>query len=97
MTNHFSIFCCGRVDCQDEGCPGRRIAAELKKPCSVCIAGVCRTPQACLQPLPELPPRIERHLFTSRPDRMQVLRRIAIGLAIAAALLAHHYLTKGLL
>jgi hypothetical protein len=89
--------CMHQPDCQDFDCPGRRAAIEVANstPCSSCIAGVCRTPQACIRPMQELPARIERRLFTSRPDPIQLLRRIAIGVVVAAFLIAFHLLTKG--
>jgi hypothetical protein len=89
--------CMHQPDCPDLDCPSRRaaIAVANNTPCSTCIAGVCRTPQACQRPMQELPVRIERRLFTSRPDPIQLMRRIAIGVGVAGSLLAFHLLTKG--
>lgn len=48
--------------CQDTQCPEHPTAR-----CSTCKGGHCYTPQACQQPMAEIPVRIERRLFAQPP------------------------------
>lgn len=80
---------------RDPRCPDKHCPGHPTNTCSTCAGGVCRTPQACMQPLQELPVRIERNLFTSRSDARRVVRRIGIAVLILFFLYLKHVFTKG--